>query len=255
MKSTHWIAALFFSLFLAAAAAAGETIVIASGEYAPFTSKDAYEGGFVNHVVTEAFKLEGYGVKFDYLPWKRAKELTRKGNYIASSYWSCDENLKKDFLCSEQIKEGTFLLISLKSRNMKDWNTLEDLYGSKIGGTLGYGYTEEFLEAGKTGKFKLDNASKDIASIKKILKGRLDYFPIDEAVGYNLLRKQCEPGSTDLIRFHPRALNVTSSTLAFSQGHPDSEKMLKIFNAGLEKLNASGTLSKLKQDLLDGKYE
>ena len=74
---------LCFPLFVVA-----NTILIASGEFAPYTSETLMNQGFANHVITEAFKQEGYVAEFDYLPWKRTYLMTKKGKFPAASYYN-----------------------------------------------------------------------------------------------------------------------------------------------------------------------
>ena len=60
-------------------ASAEEIISIATQEYSPWAGKNLKFNGFVNHVVSEAFRRKGYSVKFTYLPFKRGIIETTKG--------------------------------------------------------------------------------------------------------------------------------------------------------------------------------
>lgn len=64
-----------------------ETVKIATGDFPPWTSESLPHGGFINRVVSSAFKLSGVDVEFHYLPWKRALEATKVGQFHASSFW------------------------------------------------------------------------------------------------------------------------------------------------------------------------
>ena len=94
MKTSHFPYTVGLAIILVAigiagsglvvpSALAGETITIATLEYAPFTGKNLKFNGFVNHVIAEAFQRRGHGVKFAYLPWKRAVTETKNGQYPA----------------------------------------------------------------------------------------------------------------------------------------------------------------------------
>ena len=80
-----------FSVLLslpATSAGAAETVEITTGEYAPWTSESLKHGGFSTHIITEAFKLEGYEVNFTFYPWKRVYEAAKDGKrFHASSWW------------------------------------------------------------------------------------------------------------------------------------------------------------------------
>lgn len=104
-------------------------VTIATGEYPPFTSVDARNGGFVSHIIKEAFKRGGYEVGFTYLPWKRAKHAAQNGEYNATSYWQCPETIQKDFYCSGVLQQSPLVFFHRKSFDMPDWKTLQDLKG------------------------------------------------------------------------------------------------------------------------------
>ena len=76
-------------LFAGGQSFAQETVRIASGEYAPWTSKNIKGAGFTNHVISEAFARVGYRVEFEYYPWKRAFKSAKTGEkFHATSYTS-----------------------------------------------------------------------------------------------------------------------------------------------------------------------
>lgn len=245
---------LLFFFLLAARGFASESIVIATGEYSPFTSRDAYKGGFINHIIAEAFQDQGVDVQFTYLPWKRALEMTRRGKYIAISYFACNEERKKDFICSETLREGKYEFVTLKDHPMSDWEKLEDFKGIRMGATRGYTYTKEFYKAGEDGVFILDVVTNDETNFKKLFGGRIEFFPIGKVTAYTLLRSKFKPGSIDKIKFLPKPLTVLYETLLFSKTHPDAEKFVQLFNAGVRKIKKEGKLDQYYQDLLNGEY-
>ena len=77
--------ALSLSVFLFAGIGvhAAEVVTLASGEWAPYQSKNLKNGGFISQVITESFAEEGYEVKFVYLPWKRGFEEAKAGRATA----------------------------------------------------------------------------------------------------------------------------------------------------------------------------
>ncbi|WP_163831367.1 type 2 periplasmic-binding domain-containing protein [Spartinivicinus ruber] len=85
------IAALFV-IFLACCstylnAKALQQVKIANGEWQPYTSNKMKNYGVVTHIVTEAFKVEGINVTYDWLPWKRAYQSVVDGKLDASPGW------------------------------------------------------------------------------------------------------------------------------------------------------------------------
>ncbi len=233
---------------------AEEIISISTGEYSPFTGKTLKHNGFVNHVITEAFKREGYIVKYKYYPWKRSYEQAKNGISHATSYWYKSKEREKDCYYSDSISIEKLVFFHLKSNPMKDWHTLEDLKNYKIGATRGYTYIKEFWDAAKSKKLSVQVTNTDKQNIEKLLIGRIDIFPVGLVVGYNIIQKEFDASISHLITFHPKPLSETTGHMLFSRSRKDSEKLLRIFNQGLAKLKKEGSYDKFMDDLLAGKY-
>lgn len=235
-------------------ASAEEIISISTAEYSPWTGKTLKHGGFVNHVITEAFKREGYIVKYKYYPWKRTYEQAKKGRFHATSYWYKSKEREKDFYYSDPITIEKLVFFYLKSNPMKDWNTLNDLKGYRIGATREYTYTKEFWDAAKSKRLRVDVANTDKQNFNKMLKGRIDIFPSGLVSGYSILQKDFDASISHLISFHSKPLSETTGHLLFPRSRKNSEKLLRIFNQGLAKLKKEGLYDKFMDDLLAGKY-
>jgi len=227
---------------------AEETITISTLEYAPWTGKNLKDNGFVNHVITEAFKRKGYTVKYSYLPWQRALTETKNGKYSALSYVYWSKNREKEFFLSDPISEEKIVLFHLKTKPLKDWKTLDDLKDYQFGATRGYTYTKEFWEAAASKRLKVDVTDSDIQNFKKLLVER------GLVNGYSILQKEFNPSISRLISFDPKPLSQTTGHLAFTRNRKDSENLLRIFNQGLAELKKEGLFDKFRDDLLAGRY-
>jgi polar amino acid transport system substrate-binding protein len=104
---------------------AEEIISVSTLEYYPWTGKDLKNNGFVNHVITEAFKRKGYTVRYKYLPWKRAVLETKNGKFAALSYVYFSKDREKEFYLSDPISEEKIVIFHLKSNQIKAWKHLE----------------------------------------------------------------------------------------------------------------------------------
>ncbi len=123
------------------------TINITNGEWEPYLSQYSHQYGIDAHVVTESFKLEGININWGFFPWKRSYQLAKNGNewHASAAWWPSDET-KADFLVSDPISNTSFVFFHLKSK-VFDWQSIKDLAGLKIGGTLEYDYGREFMNA------------------------------------------------------------------------------------------------------------
>ena len=247
---------LFCLLALVQSASAAETIQITTGEYAPWTSENLKHGGFSSHVITEAFKLEGYEVNFTFYPWKRVYEAAKKGNrFPASAWWYPSEERSEHFYYSAPLLMDSTVFFHLKDKPLPEWETLEDLRDRNIGATSGYTYTAEFWDAAKSKRLDIQEASSDELNFKKLLKGRIDLFPTSDLVGQKLLKEVFTPEEAEKVVFHPKPLMSVPGHLLFSRKHPNGEELMAVFNSGLAKLRASGRYDQFWADLISGKYD
>ena len=78
-------------------------VKIANGEWPPYTSSKLKHGGFLTHIVKEAFETQGYTVQFSYLSWNRGFEMTRLGFFDSTIGWTKNKEREKHFFFSEPI--------------------------------------------------------------------------------------------------------------------------------------------------------
>lgn len=157
---TTMVLSLLLSI-VGSVAFAGETVHISTGKFAPWSSEELKHQGFTSHVISEAFKLEGYEVKFKFYPWKRAYNSAKSGEkFQATSYWYPSDERAKDFYYSDPLQEDAFVFFHLKSNPLADWETLDDLKGKQIGATAGYTYTEEFWDAAKSKRLDIKRRAR-----------------------------------------------------------------------------------------------
>lgn len=236
-------------------AASGELVRITSGEYPPWTSADLQHGGFTNHVIKEAFALEGYETEFTFYPWKRAYETAKKGEqFRATSYWYPSEHRQKDFYYSDPLQEDAVVFFHLKSDPPPDWETLEDLRGLKIGATESFTYTDEFWAAREAGTLDVEVAPSEELNFRKLLKGRIHLYPSSPLVARRLLLDKFGRAASELLTYHPKPLTAPTGHLLFSKNGENAEALLAAFNRGLAKLRANGRYTLLQKEWIAGTY-
>lgn len=255
MKTTRFLI-LFCLLALVQNATATEKIQITTGEYAPWTSESLKHGGFTTHVISEAFKLEGYEANFTFYPWKRVYEAAKEGKrYHASSWWYPSEERTKHFYYSEPLLMDSTVFFYTKDNPLSEWKTLEDLRDRRIGATAGYTYTSEFWDAAKSKRLDIQEASSDELNFKKLLKGRIDLFPTSDLVGQKLLKENFTLKEAKKVTFNPSPLMSVPGHLLFSRKLVNGEELVTVFNRGLAKLRESGRYDQFWTDLIAGKYD
>jgi len=246
---------LFLLLFaLSTSISYAETIKITNGEWPPYLSKNYKHAGVASHIVTEAFKAEGIDVEYGFFPWARSLNQAKDGDpWAASAIWSKNKEREADFLYSDPVFSLKTVFFHKKDITV-DWKDLSDLSKYKIGATKSYNYGEEFkvLEDNKT--LKVQRVPKDLNNFKKLLAGRIDLFPVEMQVGYELITNELTPAKaamlTNTVPFHEKLYH-----LIISKAHPKAEFYLESFNKGLAKLKASGTYQRMLNDDIEGKYK
>ena len=251
MKKIILIILLFIST--SASVFAEETISLTNGEWPPWLSKDLKHYGLVSHIVTEAFALEGVKVEYGFFPWKRAYKIAERGEWDGSVIWSKTPEREERFYYTDPVLYGTMVFFHLKSYEF-DWDTIEDLKGIKIGATLEYTYGKEFDNGAKIGVIKVDYLATDEQNLKKLLTSRIDIFPLERDVGYDMLRKNFKPEQVELFTHHPNPVRSTSFHLILSKKVKRSKRMLVLFNKGLKRLSETGKIDQFIDSSIKGEY-
>ena len=232
---------------------AAETVRITNGEWQPFLSEHAPHYGFASHIVTEAFALVGVEVEYGFFPWKRSMELAKNGRWDGTAVWSETEERKEDFYYTDAVAHQRLYLFHLKSLPF-DWNTLEDLRGTKIGGTVEYSYGEEFDAAEEAGVIFIDRASKDEQGLRKLLKGRVEVFAGEIMVTYEQARDVFSEEEAASITHNITPIDERPMFLLLSKAVDGNERLRDLFNQGLKRLKDSGRYDQIIADGIAGKY-
>ncbi|MET1080558.1 MAG: transporter substrate-binding domain-containing protein [Pseudomonas sp.] len=228
------ISATCLGLGLSVACMAAEVVTLTNGEYPPYQSEHAPHYGIASHVVSAAFALEGVTVQYVFLPWKRAYQEAENGRYDGSLVWTIEASRQQTFHFSDPVFDGQSVFFQLKS-NPFSWHSFDDLVDSKIGGTLGYTYEFE-----KDPRIKVERARTDVENFRKLLAGRFDLFPSDLQVGYAVLKQNFSAEEIARITHNPKVYNSTTYHLILNRQHPRNQRLIAVFNRGLQKLRDSG---------------
>lgn len=244
MSSGFYRVLLAFALAVSAPAFASDrttalkSVTIATGEYKPFVSEEDENGGLVNHIVALAFQRAGYEASFEYLPWKRALELARRGQFTASSYWYYSKEREKDFIHAGPLFTERLVFFRLSSAEEPDWEKLEDLQGLKIGVVDGYTYTPELWNLAGGEKVAIEIGPSDEANFRKLLAGRLDLFPISEITGRRLLATKFSDEERARLAVVEKPLSTSVGHLLISRAAENAEQIAADFDAALTELSA-----------------
>jgi polar amino acid transport system substrate-binding protein len=228
--------------FLTAPAGA-ETITITTGEYAPFTSESAPDGGLVNRIVREAFARSGMEVEFAWRPWARVIVEARSGKAQAASYFALDAERDKDFIPVGPVVVDVSSIFYRAGEDMPVWTSYADLAGKRIGVTRGYTYPPDFNALAETGILDVEVADTDELNLRKLLAKRIDLFPSNDLITYRLLNEQFSREERAMIAKTEQIFIEIETYLLISRKAPEAQSLADRFAAGLKAMQEDGTLA------------
>ncbi|WP_263146818.1 transporter substrate-binding domain-containing protein [Pseudomonas sp. RIT-PI-AD] len=228
--------------------AQAETISLTNGEWPPYFGQDLPHHGVASRIVEEAFSREGIAVRWEFYPWARALHLAERGQRTGTALWLRSAERERAFHVSEPVLESSYVLFHRRDFQF-DWSSLDDLYGLRLGGSLGYDYGDAFERAEREGRLHMSRLRKDRQGLDLLVAKRIDVFLLDPVVGRHLLRNQLDSTARATLTYHPRALKVDSLHLLLSRQVPGNAELLARFNRGLAALRASGELDRYLQEL------
>ena len=212
-------------------AQAEKTIKVAYGEFAPWTGKKLDGYGVANKVVKAAFESKGYKVEFSNMPWARCEKVVAGGEYhLSIPYLKNEERLKK-FIYSKHSISVLKAVFYKRVENKAQWKNISELTHKKIGGTRGYNYGERYRRLVKTLKHPVQISNNDEIGFKKLIKGRVDYYPMNSVAGAFLAKKM---GIENKVTFDPEVLDAQPAFAIF--GKKIDPKIVSDFNDAILKL-------------------
>ena len=216
---------------------------LASGEWAPYQSKNLKHAGLASRIVTEAFALEGIQTEFGYFPWKRSFFLARTGEWDGTFIWFDTPERRALFYVSDPILDIKYVFFHKKEFAF-DWEHINDLRSLRIGGTIQYDYGAAFQSAEKEGAINVVRKLSDADNFLRLHKGQIHIFPCEVEVGYALLHKHFSAAEIQGFTHHPLPLKAAPHHLLLSKKKPRNERLILLFNRGLQRLNASGQVER-----------
>lgn len=242
MKRVFLIISCLVLLITDSSAAYGnESIRLTNGEWPPYTSEKLKHYGMFSRIVTEAFSIENIAVEYEFYPWKRSYHLAKSGEFDGSIAWADTNDRQEDFYFSNSVISVDKVFFHLKSFSF-DWDSINDLKQYRIGGTLGYTYGEAFDKAVKNKDIYVQYITHDIQNIKKLMSGKIEIFPMEINVGYELIKTELDKKNVSLITHHHKPVVQTSTCVVISKkiGKQRAQKLIAAFNRGLQELKNNG---------------
>lgn len=238
--------ALLFSLSTVSSLSA-ETVRLTNGEWPPYLGEHLPHHGVASRIVSEAFALQGVTVAWEFHPWARSLQLAQSGKRNGSAVWLNNREREEQFFVSDPVVESGFYLFHRKDY-LFDWTQVSDLQTLRIVGTRGYDYSDAFQHAEASGQLRVNRVTSDETAFRQLIAGRVDVFPVDKVVGFDMLHQYFSAADRAKLTFHPQPLRLDSLHLLMARDVPGNAERMVRFNRGLAQLRESG---KVAQYLLE----
>lgn len=240
------ILALWLCFFFSATSSADEhTVSICIDDWPPHIVNAGNERpGPMTRAANQIFKLAGYETTIVWAPWQRCIENVKLGIWDTSLGWSKTPARLEHLLFSRPLTTSYHLFMSLKSSEF-DWKEWVDLKGLRIGMTEAYSYGEAFEEHRSKGLFVTETAQTDSESLKNLLEGRVDVFPLNKDTAWSIAKRNLSQEEVTMLALHPRPLSKNRKTHVIFSRNKRGEVLMKDFEEAVAGLEESGEFSKM----------
>ena len=227
---------LALALLLGSTTINAQTITAAGDPWPPFLDPDHPQQGVATELVKAAFASQGDELKLDFVPWQRALEGVKEGEYdVLIGAWKTQE--REGFLkYSEPYMFNDVKFIKKKGSDF-EYSGMDSLTGKTIGTVRGYGYGDAFENATN---FKREDAANLMPSILKVIGGRIDFTLEDEVVAKSLISKE-NPEALEQIEFVAKPMSSNGLYVASGLKNPKHDEIIASLNKGMAAIKADGT--------------
>ncbi|OPZ77992.1 MAG: extracellular solute-binding protein [Alphaproteobacteria bacterium ADurb.Bin438] len=163
MKNTV-VLSLLLSM-MSGQAFSAEEITFVADPWPPFAVSESSNQGISIDVAKKSLETQGYNISVKFIPWTRAIEGVKKGEYDITHEWISEEG-EKTLLFSSSYAVNDVKFIKRKDDTF-EYNGIESLKGKTVATIRGYAYGDDFL---KNNDFKKEEASDFNTNIKNLLQ-------------------------------------------------------------------------------------
>lgn len=219
------------------------TVIIATGEYPPYSGKNLINYGLAVEITSEAFKAVNIPFKYDFLPWKRCEMHINSDKADAALPYRMTNDRKTLYYYSDLYIPGGSSFFYYKNSPIKGSLSnpiqLQELY---LGANPGYWYLPKF----EGNHLKLNFAPNEELLFRMLKAGRIDLVPANTLVGIYTIRKLF-PNETDNFKILTDKTNLlndpqtnSSMGIIISKNYPEKKWIINKLNTGLKIIKSNG---------------
>ncbi len=218
-----------------------ETVRATTVNWAPYYGETLDDGGVIAALARAAFRQQGHTLKVDFVPWKRALAMAKRGNYDAllGAYYS--EERDTHFHFSKPFYNIEIGFMALNKLGVSRYDSLKDLKGYRIGFNDGWAYGEAFEKADFLNK---DPASNQTLNVRKLFRDRVDIVAMARGI-FRYEVNHLENASLDAVTFIDPILRTGQLHMLFPENLANATELRDDFNAGLAAIREDGTYDEI----------
>jgi polar amino acid transport system substrate-binding protein len=243
MRSVRFIAVLVgLAIGMAAwmpSGHAGSSLRLACNDFPPHKIEHPGEdglAGFDVDIVGEALKRIGWSASTTYMPWKRALELTGRGDYDGLCSCSYAKDREDKLLFSDELGAVSVGLFARSDDALAGIASVADLKGRKVATVGGYNLESELVTAGA----EVQATSSDKAALDMLVGGNVDVL-----YGYELTTKHfiaSDPRSASIVY---REIRRNPYYFCLSRAMPGADAVMQDFNRSLSEMTKDGSITRI----------
>ncbi|MAZ31980.1 MAG: hypothetical protein CMO06_02360 [Thalassospira sp.] len=212
-------------------------VLFAVGEWPPMITENVPGFGIHTERVTEAFVAMGYRVRYIFLPWRRAYELTARGEYAATFSWIWTPERSAEIIYPDHPVARAYQKGFYKKSRFPDGLEIDriadlDPLGLRPVGVASYWYEVEFRRHG----IEADIVTSSEAAWRFLDAGRADIFFEEEQVGWQDMKRILgEEAVANYTTTQP--VQSDDMFILFSRNHPMGPALRDAFDRFLDTPN------------------
>lgn len=231
---------VFMFCFLGFGFSQDKIITAIADPWAPFVDPDNSTDGLSLEIIRAAYKTQGFSVTMKYVPWARALDSVKNGEYdILPGVWYSKE--RAEYLYFSNHYTSNNIIFASNISDSFEYSGLDSLTGKTVGIIRGYGYSENFMNADN---FNREPTNTLLSNILKLVNHRVDYIIEDEIVLKTKILKE-KPELLNQIFFSKTSLLKNELFIASGLNNPRHEEIVNMFNKGLEEIRSNGTYKEI----------
>jgi len=192
--------------------------------------------GFDVDIVSEALKRVGWQASTSYMPWKRALEMTGRGDYDGLCSCSYAKDREDKQLFSDELGAVSVGLFARSGDALAGISSIADLKGRKVATVGGYNLEAELVTAGA----EVQATSSDKNALDMLVGGNVDVLYAYELTTKHFIAS--DPRSASIVY---KEIRRNPYYFCLSRAMPGAEAVMQGFNRSLNEMAKDGSIKQI----------